>query len=160
MYAEIEKPDGFDDAMEPEDAWYENLDVLLDEENDLYGDDTEEDWIPDAEKAKGRRKRSDRISFRPTRSWETRQMIRKSPSHLPQRKNQVLTRKKRKKSLPPWEARKNRKPRRPARWAFWEILHSARFPETIRSPFVIWRTSCVCGVFRFPSILPTVWETW
>ena len=60
VYAEIEKPDGFDDAMEPEDAWYENLDVLLDEENDLYGDDTEEDWIPDAEKAKGRRKRSDR----------------------------------------------------------------------------------------------------
>eukprot|EP00533_Pseudo-nitzschia_delicatissima_P015449 CAMPEP_0197279728 /NCGR_PEP_ID=MMETSP1432-20130617/20508_1 /TAXON_ID=44447 /ORGANISM="Pseudo-nitzschia delicatissima, Strain UNC1205" /LENGTH=60 /DNA_ID=CAMNT_0042746305 /DNA_START=62 /DNA_END=241 /DNA_ORIENTATION=+ len=47
------EPFGEDD-MEEEVAWYENLDVLLDEENDLDGDDTEEDWIPDSEKAKGR----------------------------------------------------------------------------------------------------------
>jgi len=46
--------------MEEEDAWYENLDVLLEEGNELYGDDTEEDWIPDAEKAKGRRRRDSR----------------------------------------------------------------------------------------------------
>ena len=45
---------------EEEDAWYENLDVLLEEGDDLYGDDTEEDWTPDAEKAKGRRPRSSR----------------------------------------------------------------------------------------------------
>lgn len=51
------EPFGEDD-MEEEVAWYENLDVLLDEENDLYGEDTEEDWIPDSEKSKGRRKRN------------------------------------------------------------------------------------------------------
>lgn len=56
---ETVEPFGEED-MEEEVAWYENLDVLLDEENELYGEDTEEDWIPDAEKAKGRRKRSDR----------------------------------------------------------------------------------------------------
>lgn len=46
-----------EDDREEEDAWYENLDVLLDEENDLHGEDTEDDWVPDAEKAKGRRPR-------------------------------------------------------------------------------------------------------
>ena len=51
-----------DDDKEEEDAWYENLDVLgvLDDGDELYGDDTEDDWTPDAEKAKGRRKRSSR----------------------------------------------------------------------------------------------------
>jgi len=49
-----------DGDKEKEDAWYENLDVLLDEGDDLYGDDTEEDWTPDAEKAKGRRPRNSR----------------------------------------------------------------------------------------------------
>jgi len=49
-----------DDNREEEDAWYENLDVLLDGDNDLYGDDTEEDWVPDAEKARGRRPRGSR----------------------------------------------------------------------------------------------------
>jgi len=43
-----------------EDAWYENLDVLLEDGDDLYGEDTEDDWIPDAEKAKGRRPRGSR----------------------------------------------------------------------------------------------------
>lgn len=46
--------------MEEEDAWYENLDVLVDDGDDLYGDDTEEDWIPDGEKAKGKRPRGSR----------------------------------------------------------------------------------------------------
>ena len=32
-----------EEDMEEEDAWYENLDVLTEDGNDLYGDDTEED---------------------------------------------------------------------------------------------------------------------
>ena len=51
-----------EDDKEEEDAWYENLDVLgvLDDGDELYGDDTADDWTPDAEKAKGRRKRNSR----------------------------------------------------------------------------------------------------
>jgi len=49
----------FDNDDEGADAWYENLDVLQ-EGDELYGDDTAEDWVPDSEKAKGRRKRSSR----------------------------------------------------------------------------------------------------
>ena len=49
-----------EDDMEEEEPWYENLDVLLDDGDELYGDDTEEDWIPDAEKAKGKRPRGSR----------------------------------------------------------------------------------------------------
>lgn len=49
-----------DDDKEEEDVWYENLDVLLEGENDMYGGDTDDDWIPDAEKAKGRRPRNSR----------------------------------------------------------------------------------------------------
>ena len=57
-----EKSDGpfSEEDMEEEEAWYENLDVLLEDEDNLYGDDTREDWIPDAEKSKGRRKRNSR----------------------------------------------------------------------------------------------------
>jgi hypothetical protein len=38
--------------------WYHNLDVLQDENGDdsWYGDDTVEDWVPDAERAKKRRR--------------------------------------------------------------------------------------------------------
>lgn len=49
-----------EDEKEEEDAWYENLDVLLEDGDDMYGDDTKEDWIPDSEKAKGRRRRDSR----------------------------------------------------------------------------------------------------
>jgi hypothetical protein len=51
-----------EDDMEEEDAWYENLDVLgvLDDGDELYGNDTKDDWTPDAEKAKGRRPRDSR----------------------------------------------------------------------------------------------------
>ncbi|VEU41400.1 unnamed protein product [Pseudo-nitzschia multistriata] len=53
--------DDYDENKEEEDAWYENLDVLLEgENNDMYGDDTADDWIPDAEKARGRRPRGSR----------------------------------------------------------------------------------------------------
>jgi len=58
----FDNDDNDDDDREEEDAWYENLDVLLESENDMYGGegDAEDDWIPDAEKARGRRPRNSR----------------------------------------------------------------------------------------------------
>ncbi|MGK3734844.1 MAG: hypothetical protein ACI8RD_003934 [Bacillariaceae sp.] len=43
------------DSTDETDAWYENLDVLLEDGDDLYEGDTAEDWISDSEKSKKRR---------------------------------------------------------------------------------------------------------
>jgi len=44
------------DNVDDTDAWYENLDVLLEDGNELYEGDTAEDWISDAEKSNQRRR--------------------------------------------------------------------------------------------------------
>ena len=49
------KTDDNDSSTDGTDAWYENLDVLLEDGDDLYEGDTAEDWISDAEKSKKRR---------------------------------------------------------------------------------------------------------
>jgi hypothetical protein len=49
------KTDDNDSSTNETDAWYENLDVLLEDGDDLYEGDTAEDWISDAEKSKKRR---------------------------------------------------------------------------------------------------------
>mmetsp|Transcript_60250 Transcript_60250/g.67394 ORF Transcript_60250/g.67394 Transcript_60250/m.67394 type:complete len:201 (-) Transcript_60250:1401-2003(-) len=48
------------DNIDDTDAWYENLDVLLEDGDDLYEGDTAEDWISDAEKSNQRRPRGSR----------------------------------------------------------------------------------------------------
>lgn len=45
------------DNVDDTDAWYENLDVLLEDGDDLYEGDTAADWISDAEKSNQRRPR-------------------------------------------------------------------------------------------------------